>query len=67
MSAGAPNCFPRTSSGDSHVGVAVGRLVDLGVVDDEEDLRVRLVRHRTSTSTLRLPKIWHIRSWDGGG
>lgn len=24
--------------GDEHVGVAVGRLVDLGLVDDEEDL-----------------------------
>lgn len=31
-----------------HVGVAVGRLVDFGVVDDEEDLETWSLEFRTS-------------------
>jgi hypothetical protein len=30
---------------DSHVGVAVGGLVDLGAVDDEEDLERAFCQH----------------------
>lgn len=58
---------------DAHVGVAVGRLVDLGLVDDEEDLPSR--QHIRLIPVLFLPPSGGVsrpstapdsRSWGGG-
>lgn len=72
---GQRRCLPLSTGRDSHVGVAGGGLVDVGLVDDEEDLRVVLAKipaapHSTAVSCIApaaaSPRAVHSRSSVGG-